>query len=44
MKDRELHVAFYLSKQTVPQETEHSPQEYTFLKWPEFIEFIPRLA
>ena len=29
---------------TVPEETSQSSYEYTFLKWPEFIEFIPRLA
>ena len=42
--DRELAQAFYLSKMTVAEETERSNFENTFLKWPEFIEFIARLA
>ena len=33
-----------MSKQTVAEETTESDFEYTFLKWSEFLEFIPRLA
>lgn len=29
---------------TCVEETSQSDYEYTYLKWPEFIEFIPRLA
>ena len=37
--------AFYLSKMTVPDETTPAGQAaYTFLKWPEYVEFICRLA
>jgi len=37
--------AFYLSKMTVIDETQESgQQEYTLLKWAEFMEFICRLA
>ena len=28
----------------VSLETDNSSREYTFMKWPEFIELIPRLA
>ena len=38
-----LH-AFYLSKMTVVLETDYANYEYTYLKWPEFLEFIGRLA
>ena len=36
--------AFYLSKMTVILETEQSNYEYTYMHWPEFLEFLPRLA
>ena len=36
--------AFYLSKMTVVEESEDSNYEYTYLHWPEFIEFMGRLA
>lgn len=36
--------AFYLSKQTIVNESEMANYEYTYLHWPEFIEFIARLA
>ena len=36
--------AFYMSKMTVVEEGEDSNYEYTYLHWPEFIEFMGRLA
>ena len=36
--------AFYLSKQTVTDEIDMANYEYTYLHWPEFIEFIGRIA
>ena len=42
--DRKVVQAFYLSKMTIAEETEMANSEYTFLRWPEFLEFIPRLA
>ena len=36
--------AFYLCKYTVPMENEMANYEYTYLHWPEFIEFVARLA
>ena len=36
--------SFYLSKMTLVDELEQANQEYTFIKWPEFIEFVGRLA
>ena len=33
-----------MSKMTVVEETEDSNYEYTYLHWPEFIEFMGRLA
>ena len=42
--EKEILQAFYLSKMTVAKESEHCEYEYTFLKWPEFCEFIARLG
>ena len=36
--------AFYMSKMTIVDESDDSNYEYTYLHWPEFIEFIGRLA
>ena len=36
--------AFYMSKMTVVEESDDSNYEYTYLHWPEFVEFIGRLA
>ena len=36
--------AFYLSKMTVVEESDSSDFEYTYLHWPEFVEFMARLA
>ena len=36
--------AFYLSKMTVVEEVDFSNFEYTYIHWPEFVEFIGRLA
>ena len=33
-----------MSKMTVVEENEDANYEYTYLHWPEFIEFIGRLA
>ena len=44
INERKIVQAFYLSKSTVADESGHALQEYTFIKWPEFIEFIARLA
>jgi len=40
----EVVQAFYLSKMSCSKETDHCEYEYTFMRWPEFIEFVPRLA
>ena len=40
----EIVSAWYLSKMICSKETDHSEYEYTFMRWPEFIEFVPRLA
>lgn len=44
VEENKIIQAFYLSKMTVALEIENSNEEYTFLKWPEFMEFIGRLA
>lgn len=44
LTDKHIIVAFYLSKQTVALEVENSNYEYTFIHWPEFLEFLCRLA
>ena len=36
--------SFFLAKMTIVLETENSNFEYTFIHWPEFLEFLPRLA
>jgi len=42
--ERKIVRSFYLSKMVVSLESDNSSREYTFMKWPEFIELIPRLA
>lgn len=44
LNERKIVQSFYLSKMVVSLETDNSSREYTFMKWPEFIELIPRLA
>ena len=45
LSEDKLVRAFYLSKMTVPDEITPAGQAaYTFLKWPEYVEFICRLA
>ena len=40
----EIIQAWSLSKMSCSYETDHAEYEYTFMRWPEFIEFVPRLA
>ena len=44
MGERSVIQAFFMSKMTVVEESEDANYEYTYLHWPEFIEFIGRLA
>ena len=44
MNEARIVQAFYLSKMTVVSECDKANIEYTYLHWPEFIEFIGRLA
>ena len=44
LTDTMIVKAFYLCKMTVVKESENANFEYTFIHWPEFIEFLPRLA
>ena len=44
VSDTNITQAWYLSKMIVMVETEQSEFEYTFMRWPEFLEFVPRLA
>ena len=42
--DSDIVKAFYLSKSTVVNEVEQSDFEYTYMRKPEFYEFLGRLA
>ena len=44
LPDQYIFQAFYLSKQTVPQENDMANYEYTYLHEWEFTEFVARLA
>ena len=44
LSDKMILKAFYLCKMTVWSETTNGNVEYTFIHWPEFLEFLPRLA
>ena len=42
--EKDMARAFYLSKMTVVEETDKGNYEYTFIRWPEFLEFLGRIA
>ena len=44
INDTKIIQAWYSSKMTVVNENEKGNYEYTFLHWPEFLEFLGRLA
>ena len=44
MGEAKVQQAFYMSKMTLIQECDFANVEYTYLHWPEFLEFIGRLA
>ena len=44
VNERIIVQAFFLSKQTVPNENDNANHEYTYLRFEEFIEMIGRIA